>query len=77
VRKSRFSASQREAIVSSHPKGSNTVDQLCKAHQISPATFYKWKNVIETEKIEDKLRLKKLEIEHLRMKKICADLQLD
>jgi transposase-like protein len=48
MRKSRFSTSQREAIVSSHLKGSKTVEQLCEAHQISPATFYKWKNESET-----------------------------
>jgi hypothetical protein len=57
MRKSRFSASQREAIVSSHLKGSKTVEQLCEAHHISPATFYIWKNELETDKNEDKKRL--------------------
>ena len=69
MRKSRFSASQREAIVSSHLKGSKTVEQLCEAHQISPATFYKWKNELETDKNEDKKRLKELESENPRLKK--------
>ena len=76
MRKSRFSASQREAIVSSHLKGSKTVEQLCEAHQISPATFYKWKNELETDKNEDKKRLKELEAENLRLKKMYAELQL-
>ena len=75
MRKSRFSASHREAIVSSHLKGSKTVEQLCEAHQISPATFYKWKNELETDKNEDKKRLKELEAENLRLKKMYAELQ--
>ncbi|MFM8373481.1 MAG: transposase [Bacteroidota bacterium] len=76
MRKSRFSTSQREAIVSSHLKGNKTVEQLCEAHQISPATFYKWKNELETDKNEDKKRLKELEAENLRLKKMYAELQL-
>lgn len=76
MRKSRFSESQREAIVSSHLKGSKTVDALCEEHQISPATFYKWKNELEAEKDDDKRRLKELELENLRLKKMYAELQL-
>jgi putative transposase len=69
MRKSRFSASQREAIVSSHLKGSKTVEQLCEAHQISPATFYKWKNGLETYIDKVKKRLKELETENLSLKR--------
>jgi len=76
MRKSRFNESQRQAIVDSHLKGSKTVDALCEEHQISPATFYKWKNELETEKNDDKRRLKELEVENLRLKKMYAELQL-
>ncbi len=76
MRKSRFNESQRQAIVSSHLKGGKTVEQLCEEHQISPATFYKWKNESETQKNDDKRRLKELEAENLRLKKMYAELQL-
>ena len=76
MRKSRFNESQREAIVSSYLKGAKTVDALCEEHQISPATFYKWKNELQTEKDEGKRRLKELELENLRLKKMYAELQL-
>lgn len=76
MRKSRFNESQRQAIVDSHLKGVKTVEQLCEEHQISPATFYKWKNEVETEKHEDKRRMKELELENLRLKKMYAELQL-
>ena len=52
------------------------LEALCAEHQISPATFYKWKNEAEIEKNEDKRRLKELETENLRLKKMYAELQL-
>jgi putative transposase len=60
----------------SYLKGGKTVESLCEEHQISPATFYKWKNEAETAQHDDKRRLKELETENLRLKKIYAELQL-
>jgi len=76
MRKSRFNESQRQAILDSYLKGNKTVEALCEEHQISPATFYKWKNEAETEKNDEKKRLKELEAENLRLKKMYAELQL-
>ena len=76
MRKSRFNESQRQAILDNYLKGSKTVEALCEEHQISPATFYKWKNEVETERNDDKKRLKELELENLRLKKMYAELQL-
>lgn len=76
MRKSRFNESQRHAILDSYLKGKKTVEAICEEHQISPATFYKWKNEVETEKNDDKRRLKELELENLRLKKMYAELQL-
>ncbi len=73
MRKSRFNASQRQAILDSYFKGKKTVEVLCQEHQISPATFYKWKNEVETDKNDDKRRLKELEVENLKLKKLYAE----
>ncbi len=73
MRKSRFNASQRQAILDSYLKGNKTVELLCQEHQISPATFYKWKNEVETDKNDDKRRLKELEVENLKLKKMYAE----
>ena len=73
MRKSRFNSSQRQAILDSYLKGKKTVEVLCQDHQISPATFYKWKNEVETDKNEDKRRLKKLAVENLKLKKMYAE----
>ncbi|MFN8301974.1 MAG: transposase [Saprospiraceae bacterium] len=67
---------QRQSILDSYLQGKKTVEALCAEHQISPATFYKWKNEAETEKNDDKRRLKELESENLRLKKMYAELQL-
>lgn len=76
MRKSRFNESQRQSILDSYLRGSKTVEALCEEHQISPATFYKWKNELETEKNDEKKRLKELESENLRLKKMYAELHL-
>jgi putative transposase len=76
MRKSRFNESQRQAILDSYLKGGKTVESLCEEHQISPATFYKWKNEVEIDRNDDKRRIKELETENLRLKKMYAELQL-
>lgn len=73
MRKSRFNESQRQAILNSYLNGGKTVEALCAEHQISPATFYKWKNEAEVQKNDDKRRLKELEVENLRLKKMYAE----
>ena len=76
MRKSRFKESQREAILALHLKGGKTVEAICEEHQISPATFYKWKNEADIQQNEDKKRLRDLEVENMRLKKMYAELQL-
>ena len=76
MRKSRFNESQRETILASHLKGGKTVEAICEEHQISPATFYKWKNEADIQQNEEKRRLRDLEVENLRLKKMYAELQL-
>lgn len=76
MRKSRFNENQRKAIVDAYLKGNKTVEQLCEEQQISPATFYKWKNELDESQHEEKRRLRELEAENLRLKKMYAELQL-
>lgn len=48
MRKRKFTASQRSAaLVEEHLKG-QTVEQVCRTHQISAATFYKWQDDLKT-----------------------------
>ncbi len=76
MRKSKFSESQRMAILAKADAGQN-VEAICREHQISPATFYKWKKDLAIEQNEDKRRLKRLEEENKRLKKMYAELSLN
>ena len=76
MRKSKFSESQRVAILAKSDAGQN-VEAICREHQISPATFYKWKKDLAIEQNEDKRRLKQLEEENKRLKKMYAELSLN
>jgi len=75
MRKSNFTESQRLAILAEQDAG-QSVEEICRKHQISPATFYKWKKEILAEQDEDKRRLKELEKENARLKKMYAELSL-
>lgn len=54
MRKSTFSESQRMAILATH-YGGQSVEDICRSHQISPATFYKWKKRLNWNLSKDKI----------------------
>ncbi len=76
MRKSKFSDSQRLAILAKQDAGQK-VDDICREHQISPAAFYSWKKEFSDNENEDKRRLKQLELENARLKKMYAELSID
>jgi len=76
MRKSSFNESKRMSILAERDAG-ESVEAICRKHQISPATFYKWKKDLAIDQDEDKRRVKELEIENARLKKMYAELSLD
>lgn len=76
MRKGKYTETQRMAILAKHDAG-QSVESICREYQISPATFYKWKKAVAIEQDEDKRRLKQLEEENARLKKMYAELSLD
>lgn len=76
MKQSKFTETQRMAILAKQDAG-QSVESICREHQISPATFYKWKKELAIEQDEDKRRLKQLEEENARLKKLYAELSLD
>lgn len=74
--KSKFTESQRLAIIAKQDAGQK-VEDICREHQISPATFYGWKKEYTDNQNEDKRRLKQLEKENARLKKMYAELSID
>ena len=76
MRKSKFTDDQKLAILAEHDSGVG-VAELCRRHQISPATLYKWKKEHEENQDEDKRLIKDLKAENARLKKMYANLSMD
>ena len=76
MRGSRFKEEQIIAILREQEAGSSTSD-VCRKHGISSAPFYKWKAKYGGLDVSDARRLKALEDENARLKKLVADLSLD
>ena len=76
MRKSRFSEEQIIAILGEQERGETTA-QVCRRHGISTPTFYKWKAKYGGMDVSDARRLKLLETENGRLKKLLADQMLD
>lgn len=75
MKKSRFSDSKIIAILKQAEAGS-TVPDLCREHSISSATFYKWRSKFGGMDASMVSRMKELEEENRRLKKMYADAQL-
>lgn len=76
MKRSRFSEEQVIAILKEQESGVATAD-VCRRHGISSATFYKWKARFGGLEVSDARRLKALEDENVRLKRLLADAMLD
>jgi putative transposase len=76
MKKSRFSEEQIVAILKEQEAGMKTAD-VCRKHGISDATFYKWKAKFGGLEVSDAKRLKALEDENAKLKKLLAEAMLD
>ncbi len=76
MKRSRFSEEQIIAILKQQEGGVATAD-VCREHGISSATFYKWKAKFGGLEVSDARRLKALEDENAKLKKLLAEQLLD
>lgn len=76
MKKSRFTESQIVKILKEHEAGAKTSD-LCRQHGISEATFYNWRKKYGGMEASQLKKLKDLEQENQRLKRMYADLSLD
>lgn len=76
MRQSRFTEEQIIAILGEQERGLKTAE-VCRKHGISPNTFYKWKAKYGGLDVSDARKLKSLETENARLKRLLADAMLD
>jgi putative transposase len=76
MRKSRYSEEQIIAVLKEHQAGIPVVE-LCRKHGISDATFYNWRSRYGGMEVSDARRLKALEDENRKLKKLLAESMLD
>ncbi len=72
----RFSGEQIIGVLREHEAGAKT-EEVCRRHGISSATFYKWKSKYGGLEVSEAKRLKALEDENRRLKRLLADSMLD
>jgi putative transposase len=74
--KKRFSEEQIIGILKRQESGMKTAD-VCREHNISSNTFYTWKSKFGGMNVSEAQRLRQLEAENAKLKRIVADQALD
>lgn len=76
MKRLRFTEEQIIGILREQEAGQKTAD-VCRRHGISEGTFYKWKSKFGGMDVSDAKRLKVLETENSKLKKLLAETMLD
>ena len=76
MRKSKFSETQIVGILKDAESGV-PVDSLLRKYGVSRATFFKWRSKYGGASVSDVKRLRELEVENAKLKRMYADLALE
>ena len=76
MKRSRFSEQQIITVLKEAESGVKVVD-LCRRHGMGQSTFFKWKSKYGGLEVSELRRIKRLEEENHRLKKMFADLSLE
>jgi putative transposase len=76
MRRSKYSEEQVIGILKEHDAGLSTAE-VCRKYGVSNATFYKWRGKFGGMEVSDARKLKALEEENRKLKKLLAESMLD
>jgi putative transposase len=65
------------ALLREAEKGESTIGALCRAHQVSEHTFYKWRRKYGGLEVNEAKKLRELEQENARLKRLLAERDLE
>lgn len=77
MKKSRFTAEQIVGMLHEAATNGAKISEVCRRHGITETTFYRWRRLYGGLQVSETKRLKHLEDENRRLKKLVADLSLD
>ena len=79
MKKKRYTSEQIVALLRKAEKAEESIGEVCRRHGVSEATFYRWRRVYGGMRVPDVKRLRDLEQENARLKKLVAerDLEID
>lgn len=76
MKKARFTETQIVSILKQQEAGRST-KEICREHSISEGTFYRWKSKYGGMEASEVKRMKELEEENARLKRMYANLAMD
>lgn len=76
MKKSRYTESQIVAILKETDAG-KTVAEVCREHGVSQPTYYNWKSKYGGLGVSELKRIKELEADHAKLKRMYADLAME
>jgi len=76
IKRERFTAEQIHLILKEPELGARTLE-ICRKYGISKNTFYNWRSKYSEMELSDLKKLRELEDENIRLKKLVAELSLD
>ena len=77
MKKGQFTDEQIVSILQEAEKGEKTISELCREHNIAEATYYRWKRRFGGMEVNEAQRLRELEKENARLKRLLAERDLE
>ena len=77
MKQGQFSQEQIVAILQQAEKPDQTIQAICREHGITQTTFYRWRKIYGGMSVSEAHRLKELEKENARLKRLLAERDLE
>lgn len=77
MKASQFSDEQIVQILQEAERGDQSIGAICRAHSITETTFYRWRRKFGGMTVSEVQRLKELEKENVRLKRLLAERDLE